>query len=158
MLRNILLLSLLCLGAVASAADSIYKAQAQAPLEQVYRQLYQALETQRLWVVFEADLGANLSGMAGRLGENYNRNELQGIRSMVVCSPWYANEASNLDPNMLALCPLRLGVIHKDGVTSVLFARPTLHAADSPALPVVEEIEGLVIEAIDRALGEVKGR
>lgn len=132
----------------AQAGDSIYKASKKAPAQEVYQALYKALEEQRLWVVFEPDMGRNIAGMAKRLGDDYNRNGLQTMRSMVVCNAWYANKVSNLDPDMLALCPLRVGVIHKDGVTTLLFARPTVHAQGSPALTVITEIEDLVITAI----------
>jgi len=146
----ILLLSLFAGGAQASS--SVSRHEVEAPIDQVYELLYQALESKRLWVVFEPNLGRSIGGMAERLGENYNRNRLQGIRSLVTCNAWYANEVSNLDPDMLALCPLRVSVIHKDGMTRVLFARPTLHAQESAALPVLEEIEELVIEAIRSAV------
>ena len=46
------------------------------------------------------------------------------------------------------MCPLRLSFYAKGGTTSVVFARPTVIAQGSPALPVVVEIEQLVIEAI----------
>jgi len=146
---KILSIVLLCLfTAIAQAQPSVFRQDVQAPMPEVYRQLYQALESKKLWVVFEPNMGQSIAGMAERLGENYNRSGLQGIRSLVTCNAWYANEVSNLDPNMLALCPLRVTVIHKDGTTSMLFARPSAHAQGSPALPVLSEIEGLVIDAI----------
>jgi len=142
---------LLLWGGVAAAGSPLFKAEVEAPMPKVYQALYQALENQRLWVVFEADLGGTIAGMAERLGENYNRNGLQGMRALVTCNAWYANEVSNHDPDMLALCPLRVAVTHKDGKTRMLFARPSLHAQGSPALPVIEEVEKLVIDAIEAA-------
>ncbi len=140
---------LLCLFAASSqAAPQVFRQDVQAPMPEVYQRLYQALEEKRMWVVFEPDMGQSIGGMAKRLGDNYNLNGLEGIRSLVTCNAWYANEVSNLDPTMLALCPLRVTVIHKDGITSVLFARPSVHAQGSPALSVLSEIEGLVIDAI----------
>ena len=137
-------------GAV-QAAEPIFKQQVNAPMDQVYQALHQELESRHLWVVFEPDIGRSIAGMAERLGEDYNRSGLAGIRSLVTCNAWYANQVSNLDPDMLALCPLRVSVTHKDGTTFMLFARPTVHAQGSPALPVLAEIEGMVIEAIKSA-------
>ena len=146
----ILPLMFLLLG-VARAESPIYKQEVAAPLQAVYQSLYAALEQQKLWVVFEADMGRSINGMAQRLGERHNQNGLQGIRSMVVCNPWYANEVSNLDPDMLALCPLRVALTHKAGTTSMLFARPSVQAQGSAALPVIVEVEQLVIDAIKAA-------
>lgn len=143
---SFVLLSIVAL--TVQAAPSVYRQDVQAPMPEVYQQLYQALESKKMWVVFEPDMGSSIAGLSGRLGENYNRNGLQGIRSLVTCNAWYANEVSNLDPAMLALCPLRVTVIHKDGTTSMLFARPSVHAQSSAALPLLQEIEGIVIEAI----------
>jgi len=143
---SFVLLSIVAL--TVQAAPSVYRQDVQAPMPEVYQQLYQALESKKMWVVFEPDMGSSIAGLSGRLGENYNRNGLQGIRSLVTCNAWYANEVSNLDPAMLALCPLRVTVIHKDGTTSMLFARPSVHAQGSAALPLLQEIEGIVIEAI----------
>ncbi len=134
--------------AAQAAPSSIHQVRIAADAGEVYRVLYRELESRRLFVVFEANIGGTLAGMAERLGEDYNRNGLSVIRSLVVCNAWYANRVSNLDPDMLALCPLRLSVIHKDGTTTIGFARPSVHAAGSAALPVIREIEDIVIEAM----------
>lgn len=137
------------------AADSpVFQRSVEGPVTDVYSRVYEALETRKMWVVFEADIGANLERMAGRLGDDYNRNELDALRTMVVCNAFYANAVSNADPDMLALCPLRVVVTHKDGVSKVLFARPTVIAAGSPALGIVREIEDLVIAAIEEATAQ----
>jgi len=145
---------LLASSLVFAAPASIFKAEVKAPMQITYKLLYEALEKERLWVVFEADIGQNLSAMADRLGEDYNRNKLESLRTMVVCNAFLANRVSNLDPDMLALCPLRVAVTHKAGTTQVLFAKPTIHAQGSAALPVVLEIENSVIDAIKTAMGQ----
>ncbi|ORU90082.1 MAG: hypothetical protein A6F71_03740 [Cycloclasticus sp. symbiont of Poecilosclerida sp. M] len=71
---------------------------------------------------------------------------------MVFCNGWYANKVSNADPKMLALCPIRLTVIEKDGTSSVLFVKPTAVGQGSEALPVLQEIEDTIIKAIDAAM------
>ncbi|MGD8407908.1 MAG: DUF302 domain-containing protein, partial [Thiohalophilus sp.] len=80
----------------------------------------------------------------------YNRNKLEEIRSMVFCNAWYANQISNADPELLALCPLHLTLIHKKGMTTILFVRPSQVAADSPAKKVATELENDVINTIER--------
>lgn len=150
-MHKFILLLLFCLSLPVHAAGNIHRVEVGAEMPKVYQAVYQELESRRLFVVFEPDMGRTIAGLAERLGEDYNRNRLEGIRSMVVCNAWYTNQVSNLDPDMLALCPVRVTVIHKEGVSTILFARPSVHAQGSPALPVIEEIEALVTEAIDTA-------
>ena len=95
---------------------------------------------------------ANLSGFAERWGEDYNRNDLEGIRSMVFCNGWYANQVSNQDPALLALCPLHLTVIHKEGKSTVLFVRPGQVAKGSAAEAVAVELEADVAKAIEQGI------
>jgi uncharacterized protein (DUF302 family) len=71
---------------------------------------------------------------------------------MVFCNGWYANQVSNKDPSMLALCPLHMTLIEKDGSTTALFARPTVIAADSPASGILQELESEVITAIKKGM------
>ncbi|MCB1866555.1 MAG: DUF302 domain-containing protein [Chromatiales bacterium] len=156
-MQRLFLLVVLVLGAgIARAGDGLYKASIAAPADAVYGAVYAALEERRIWVVFEADIGQNMAGMAKRWGEDYNRNGLQAIRSMVACNAWLSNQVANADPDMLALCPLHVTVIEREGVSSVLFARPTSFAGDSPARDVLAEIESNVIEAIDAALAKLR--
>lgn len=118
-------------------------------MEEVYPKLYEALENKRLFVVFEPNIGASLSGLKQRLGDEYNSNQLTSIRSMVFCNGWYANKVSNLDPQMLALCPMRIGLYEKDGKTTALFARPTVIGKHSPALQVLKDLEADVLAAMN---------
>ena len=134
------------------ADSSVFAHSVDKPVAAIYDSLHKSLEDARLYVVLEPNIGKNLSGFAERWGDQYNRNSLTAIRSMVFCNGWYANQVSNRDPHMLALCPLSLTLIEKDGRTTALFARPSLIAADSPARDIVVELENHVIEAIRRGM------
>jgi len=149
MRKFIVMLSLLMVTGLARAVpDGVFRADAAAPLGKTYPAVLKAVENARFWVVFEADIGKNLAGFADKWGADYNRNGLSGIRSMVVCNGWYANAVSNADPDLLALCPLRINLVEKDGVTRVLFARPSVIAAGSPGEALARDIEQTLIKAI----------
>jgi len=139
----------------AIAAESpagVYRQHVNKPLSAVYDKVYQSLEDARFFVVFEPNIGANLSRFSEKWGDDYNKNNLTALRSMVFCNGWYANKVSNLDPDMLGFCPLHLSLIERDGETTVLFNRPGVIAKDSPAKDVFIEIEAEVIEAIKKGL------
>ncbi|MDH5767105.1 MAG: DUF302 domain-containing protein [Gammaproteobacteria bacterium] len=148
-INKIVLLTLfLCSSVTNAETANVFQHSIHQPMSQVYDRLYKALEDEGFYVVFEANIGKNLSRFAEKWGDNYNRNQLDGIRSMVFCNGWYANAVSNADPAMLALCPLRLTLTEKNSITTVLFARPTVIAADSPAKKILTRVENEIIEII----------
>ena len=134
---------------VQSAESTIYKLTVNGSMDKVYPAIYKALEDDNFYVVFEPNISKNISRFAEKWGENYNQNKLHSIRSMVFCNGWYANKVSNVDPDMLALCPLRISLYEKFGKTTIVFARPSVIGAQSNAKPVLEEIERAVIKAIE---------
>ncbi len=125
-------------------------------LETTYNNVYKSLESSRYYVVFEPDIGTNLAGFAERWGEDYNRSQLGGIRSMVFCSAWYANQVSNLEPRLLATCPLHLTLYRQGDTTHVVFLRPTVAGAGSKAETLLQELESEVAAAIEQGLAAGK--
>ena len=148
------LLLLLSSFSISAQSSHVFQYQVKQPLNQLYDRVYKGLEDDGFYIVFEANIGKNLARFAEKWGENYNRNKLDGIRSMVFCNGWYANAVSNADPTMLALCPLRLTLIEKQGSTTVLFARPSVIAGESPALKVLLRVENDVIAILKKAMSE----
>jgi len=146
------LCSLLLLASAHASNDSVYEKSASIPLDEAFDSVYLELEQRNFYVIFEANIGKNISRFKDKWGEQYNKNKLTGIRSMVFCNGWFANQISNADPSMLALCPLRLTVIEQPGQTRILFVKPSIVGKDSPALPILTKIENTVIEAIDAAM------
>ena len=128
----------------------VYKKTVKGEFTETYKKVFTALENNGYFVVFEPNIGKNLSHFEQRWGKDYNKNQLEAIRSMVFCNAWYANEVSNLDPDMMALCPLHITLTHKNGVTAILFVRPSQVAIASPAKAIAEEMEQDVIRAIEQ--------
>lgn len=152
MKRLCLIVLLLAPGILVAELPGIREWQTQQALDKTYQAVYESLENHRFWVVFEADISDNLAGFAERWGEDHNRNKLEGIRSMVFCNGWYANQVSNKDPRLLALCPLRLTLTRKQGITRILFARPTHVAKGSDGMAIARELEDAVAVAIEDAI------
>jgi len=142
--------------AVQAADSTVYKKTLDQPMDEVYPSVYEALEEARFYVVFEPFISQNIERFAKKWGDTYNQNKLTAIRSMVFCNGWYANQVSNADPDMLALCPLRLSMYEKSGKTTVVFARPTVIGAASKAKSVLKEIEDEVIKAIELGIKNAK--
>ena len=157
-MRNWLIpiLALIPLGfdAALAAPPGIYVKTVEAELEPTYQSVYQGLEENRFWVVFEADMGARMAGFAERWGDDYNRSGLSGVKSMVFCHIWWTNHVANADPDLLALCPLHLSFYAKDGKTSVVFPRPSVVAKGTKGEAVAAELERELVGIIESALGE----
>lgn len=134
------------------SSEVVYKQDVTESVAKIYDRLYKSLEDARFYVVFEPNIGANLARLAEKWGDDYNRNNLSEIRSMVFCNAWYANRVSNLDPEMLGFCPLHLTLIERNGVTTALFNRPSVMAKNSPAYALLVKIETEVIDAIKQGL------
>jgi len=153
-MKHLLSILILCFISTFTAASnsSIYEKTADMGINEAFDSVYQELEQRNFYVIFEANIGKSISRFKEKWGESYNKNNLGGIRSMVFCNGWYANKVSNADPSMLALCPLHLTVIERSGKAHILFAKPSFIAQGSPALPLLQEIEDTVIEAINAAI------
>ena len=121
-------------------------------MNKVYKRLFTALENNGYYVIFEPNIGRNLAHFSKRWGKDYNKNKLDSIRSMVFCNGWYANQISNKDPNMMALCPLHITLIHKQGYTSALFIKPGQVSQGSAANSVALELEQDVIRIIKESV------
>lgn len=128
---------------------------AAAPLQPVYDAVYEALEADGFYVVFEANLGKNFERMREKWGDETNRNQLSEIRSMVFCNARLANQVINADPDLVAVCPLHLGLFEKAGVTELRFALPSAAAQGSPGLTAVREVEAAVRTAVDKGLASL---
>ncbi len=155
MTNKILILFLIIFSGFVNAGegqDAIYSISAERPGEEVYQSVYKALEESRFYVIFEANIGKNLARNAERWGEEYNKNKFDYVKSMVTCNPYYTNQVMNLAPEMMALCPISLTVMSKEGRTTVLFRRLTPLAKGSAAEDLLWEIENTIIAAIENVI------
>ena len=139
---------------VGAQTDTIYVANINRPVDEVYQNLYKALETARFYVIFEANIGKNLARNAEKWGEDYNRNKFEVVRSMVICNPEYANQVLNLDPKMMALCPLTVTLLYKGGTTTILFEKLLPAAMGSPAEDILWEVENTIISTIESVISD----
>ena len=149
MIRNLLvMLALCCTGVVRGELPGVLHWEVERNIDSTYKSIYKSLEENKFFVVFEPNIGSNMERFATRWGENYNRNRLTGIRSMVFCNAWYANQVSNRDPELLSLCPLHVTLYQQGATTSIVFTRPTHVATGSAAMPLIEELEAEVSKAV----------
>ncbi len=149
MKRLLLATTLFAASAAFAGSPAVFERSVNQPLDVTYKNVSKALDDNGFVVVFEVNIGENLAKNAKKFGENYNKKKLEGIKSLVFCNGKFANQISNLDPGMLAMCPLHATLTHKDGVTTVLFVRPGVVAQGSPAAKAAQDLENATIKALE---------
>jgi len=157
MLKQTLFLLIFFTGSLVDAAEeleAIFSISVEKPAEEVYQSVYKSLEESRFYVIFEANIGKNLARNAKRWGDEYNRNNFEMVKTMVVCNPYYANQVMNLAPKLMALCPMTITVMHKAGKSTVLFKKLTPAAKGSAAEDVLWEVENTIITAIEHGIAD----
>lgn len=151
--RLMLLASCLLLaGRVMADSATIYEKDVTGSMDATYKAVFNGLENNGYYVIFEPNIGRTLANFKQRWGNDYNTNKLESIRSMIFSNAWYTNKVSNADPQMLALFPLHISLVYKKGVTRILFIRPSLVATGSPAEKIALEIEQDVIRTIESSV------
>ena len=143
---------LLMTTSVWAAPPAVYVKQTALPMDTAYERIYQALEANKFWVVFEADLAARMARFADRWGGDYNRRGLSAAKSMVFCNIWWTNRIASTDPELLSLCPLSLSLYEKDGVTTVVMTKPSMISKGSEGEEVAAELENELVGIIENAV------
>ncbi len=152
-MRRLSILMFLLLSCPALAGSpAVYVKTVEMDLDAAYQSVYGALEENRFWVVFEADMGERMAGFKDRWGEDYNRSRLDGVKSMVFCHIWWTNQIANADPDLLALCPLHISLYAKAGTTSIVMLRPSVIAEGSPGQAKAAELEKELVGIIEAAV------
>lgn len=141
---------MLCMSTL-SFASPVLKLTYKGDFDSNYEKVSQALEDNRFYVIFEPNIGRSISNFKERWGEDYNKNGFEAVRSIVFCNPWYVNQVLNKDPEMAALCPLSVTLLHKNNQTELMFLRPGQLKPESPAQDTLLELEHDIVKALKQA-------
>ncbi|MDO6513714.1 DUF302 domain-containing protein [Neptuniibacter sp. 2_MG-2023] len=134
-----------------SIASPVFKLEMEGDFEGNYDKISQSLDANKFFVIFEPNIGSSLNHFKERWGDQYNQNGYEEIQSLVFCNPWYVNQILNKDPEMAALCPLSVTLLHKNSKTTVLFLRPSQQKPSSPAQALLIELENDIVNAFEQA-------
>lgn len=152
-MRKILLACILSLSLWA-AESSVYKVSYNAPVDKVIENILVKFKAENLVVVWQLDILDEFKqkGLDKKLGENFNRAGLTAVRTMVACNGKFGNAIINADSDMMAYCPIRITLTEKDGVTTVLYVRPSFAPKDSKAYKSLVQLENKVTGAIEASM------
>ena len=151
MFKKLILVLALMFGTTLFAGNGIYKVSVKEDFRSALHTLKKTLEDQNLFIISKADISGTLARMKGKLGKDYNKRGYTKAQSIIFCNPFYANDVLNLDPTMMALCPLKIMLLEKNAKTTALFVLPSYFSKRSPAKKVLKEVENKVLKALKKA-------
>ncbi len=152
-MRKILLACLLTLS-VWAAESNVYKVSYNAPVDKVLENILAKFKQEMLVVVWQLDILEEFKkkGLDKKFGENFNTAGLSEVRTLVACNGKFGNDIINQDSDMMAYCPIRITLTEKDGVTTVLYVRPSSAPRDSKAYNTLVKLEKKVTKAIEESM------
>lgn len=147
-MKKIILILAMCLSLW---ANNVYVKVVNLPMAGVYESLLKSLSDNSLTVVTQIDILKKLhaSGLAKKLGKDFNTNHLTGIKSIIACNGSIANTIANTDPTMMSFCPIRVTLVEQEGKTTITYVKATSAPKDSKAYTHLKKLEGKVIKSID---------
>ncbi len=151
MFKKILLTLAILFSTSLFASSAIYKVLVKKDFRSALHSIKKTLEDQNLYIISKADISGTLARMKGKLGKDYNKRGYEVAKSIIFCNPFYANDVMNADPDMMALCPLKIMLMTKKGKTTALFVLPSKLAKGSPAKKILVEVENRVKKALKKA-------
>lgn len=131
-------------------ADSVYVKQFDSVMADVEKKIRTIFPQNKLMVVSDVNILEKFkeAGLPKKFGENFNTNELTGIKALIVCNGWFGNEVANSDPDMMGFCPVRITMVEKDGKTSVIYVK-TSAPESSKAYAVLQKLDTKIISTIE---------
>lgn len=149
-----LILSLMFLMVTSLSAHDIYVKTVDEPLQTLYPKLLTSLKQNQMMVVSEIDILAKFkeAGLPEKFGEDFNTNGLEAIKAIIACNGFFGNAVSNADPEMMALCPIRITLIQKAGKSKILYSLPSKASEGSKANAILKKLETKIITALDGVL------
>jgi len=151
MLKHLILIVSVLFSTSLFAGSAIYKVSVKEDFRSALHSIKKTLEDQNLYIISKADISGTLAGIKGKLGKDYNKRGYEVAKSIIFCNPFYANDVMNADPDMMALCPLKIMLMSKNGKTTALFVLPSKLAGKSPAKKILREVENRVKKALKKA-------
>ena len=132
-------------------AGEIYTKEISLPIEKYYPKLKKAITSNHMNILYEIDLLKKFkkSGYLEKFGEDFNKNHLKAVKTVLLCNGYVGNQISNIDPDMMALCPIRLTVISTASGTRVVFVKSDHLAKSRKVQRLLATLDEILIHTID---------
>lgn len=124
--------------------------------ESYYPKLLKAIKDNHMNVLYEMDLIKQFKdkGYAEKFGKDFNKNNLESVKTLLICNGYVGNQISNIDPTMMALCPIRLTIIQENKKLIVTFLRHDSIETSSEVKNLLTALDKILINTIDLTTDE----
>ena len=148
-----IILSLLLLGSLLQA-NEIYTKTITKPFSVYFPELKKSIEKNHMGIIYEFDLVERFKkkGFDKKFGDAFNKNGLDKIVTLLICNGYVGNQVSNIDPNMMALCPIKITVIKKGAQTTITFLKYQNVTQNKEIKELLSTLHKIVINTIDLTL------
>ncbi|MDO9266303.1 MAG: DUF302 domain-containing protein [Sulfurimonas sp.] len=146
-----LLLSVLLLLASSSFANEVYKKEVKTPYDVYIKELKEAIEKNHMNVLYELDLIKKFkdAGYAKKFGADFNKNQLTAATTILLCNGYIGNQISNIDAEMMALCPIKISVISNGKYTKIIYTKYKGASTNKEISALLETLDEVVINTIE---------
>lgn len=79
---------------------------------------------------------------------------MQGVKTLLICNGYVGNQVSNLDPKMMALCPIRLTIIEENKKLTVTFLRHDTIETSKEIKSLLTKLDTILKNTIDLTTDE----
>ncbi len=137
-------------------ASEFYTKVIYEPLESYYPKLKKAIDENHMNILYEMDLIKQFKdeGYSEKFGKDFNKNNLQGVKTLLICNGYVGNQVSNLDPKMMALCPIRLTIIEENKKLTVTFLRHDTIETSKEIKSLLTKLDTILKNTIDLTTDE----
>ena len=148
-MKKLLLTLLLATGLFASPA--IHKTEINQSIKDYYPLLKKSIQDNHMNVLYELDLLDKFkkSGYAEKFGKSFNRNNIEAIKTLLLCNGFVGNQVSNIDPDMMVLCPIKITLIQSNGKTTVTFIKSADMSPNEEVAKLLKTLDQVIVNTIE---------
>lgn len=144
------LLGLMLLACASFAAD-VYKKEVKTPHDVYMKEFKAAVAKNHMNVLYELDLVEKFTnaGYAKKFGADFNKNKLTGATTILLCNGYIGNQVSNIDPDAMAYCPIKVSVLSDARGTKVIYTKYAGQSKNQKINSLLKTLDTVVINTID---------
>lgn len=132
-------------------ASEFYSKVVHESFDSYYPKLKAAIKKNHMNIIYELDLIKQFKdkGYSEKFGSEFNKNKLDGVKTLLICNGYVGNQISNLNPAMMALCPIRLTIIQDSRKLTVTFLRHDSINAPQEVKSLLTTLDTILINTIE---------
>ncbi|MDD3597357.1 DUF302 domain-containing protein [Sulfuricurvum sp.] len=147
-IKSLTLIILLTLGVQASG---LYVKVLSEPMEDVEDSLKESFTQNNLKEVARINIYEKMlkSGLAKKMGNDWNKNELSGLVSYIVCNGKLGMNIANANAQYAGICPIKITLIEDKKGTTLTYMRASNLTSDDKLKKELKVLDQTVIKAIE---------